>query len=167
MKKALRLCVFFVGIGLLLFAPSPQSATVCQKPNSTATAPISNSDTMTDRQQIEALYSEMYRAMVEKDTTTLQRVLADEFVLVHMTGMRQPKKEYIAAIVDGTLNYYSASHEKMDIHIDGNHATLTGRSRVTAAVFGGGKNTWRLQLTFKLVRRNGRWQFTESRASTY
>ena len=122
---------------------------------------------MNDRKQIEQLYQEMYRAMVEKDTATLDRVHADEFVLVHMTGMRQTKREYINAIADGTLNYYSSTHEQMDITIDGNRATLIGRSRVTAAVFGGGRNTWRLQLRFQLVKRNGRWVFTEARASTY
>ena len=105
--------------------------------------------------------------MVEKDSATLDRVHADEFVLVHMTGMRQSKQEYIRAIMDGTLNYYSATHEQTDITLDGDRATLTGRSRVTAAVFGGGRSTWRLQLRLELVRRDGRWQFTEARASTY
>ena len=120
-----------------------------------------------DEQLIEALYKQMYRAMVEKDTVTLNQVHADEFVLIHMTGMRQPKQEYIRAIANGTLNYYEAVHEQMDIRVSGNNATLTGRSRVSAAVFGGGRHTWRLQLTFHLVKRNGRWLFTDSKASTY
>ena len=120
-----------------------------------------------DHQQIEALYKRMYRAMVEKDTVTLDQVHADEFVLTHMTGMRQPKQEYIRAIADGTLNYYEVTHEQMDIRVSGNNATLTGRSRVTAAVFSGGLHTWRLQLTFHLVKRDGRWLFTDSKASTY
>ena len=120
-----------------------------------------------DEQLIEALYKQMYRAMVEKDTVTLDEQHADEFVLTHMTGMRQPKQEYIRAIADGTLNYYSAEHEQMDIRVSGNNATLTGRSRVSAAVFGGGRHTWRLQLTFHLVKRNGRWLFTDSKTSTY
>lgn len=122
---------------------------------------------MDDKQQIEALYKQMYRAMMEKDTVTLNQVHADEFVLIHMTGMRQPKQEYIRAIADGTLNYYEATHEQMDIRVSENNATLTGRSRVSAAVFGGGRHTWRLQLTFHLVKRNGRWLFTDSKASTY
>ena len=45
-----------------------------------------------DKSQIEALYKQMYRAMVEKDTVTLNQVHADEFVLTHMTGTRQSKK---------------------------------------------------------------------------
>ena len=122
---------------------------------------------MDDKSQIEALYKQMYQAMVEKDTVTLNQVHADEFVLTHMTGMCQPKHEYIRAIADGTLNYYEATHEQMDIRVSGNNATLTGRSRVTAAVFSGGLHTWRLQLTFHLVKRDGRWLFTDSKASTY
>jgi uncharacterized protein (TIGR02246 family) len=123
--------------------------------------------TMNDRQQIIELYNHMYQAMVEKDTATLNSIHANEFVLIHMTGMRQSKHEYINAIADGTLNYYSAEHEQMDVAIDGDRATLTGRSRVTAAVFGGGKHTWQLQLTFQLVKRDGQWSFTSSQASTY
>jgi len=84
-----------------------------------------------------------------------------------MTGMRQSKQQYLEAIADGTLNYYRATHEQMDIHIDGDRATLTGRSRVTAAVFGGGRHTWPLQLTFHLVKRDNHWLLTSSQASTY
>ena len=122
---------------------------------------------MNDKEQILQLYREMYQAMVVKDTATLNRLHADDFMLVHMTGMRQSKAAYIQAIADGTLNYYSATHEQMYIEVDGDTATLTGRSRVNAAVFGGGRHTWSLQLRFRLAKREGRWLFTESRASTY
>ena len=122
---------------------------------------------MTDKEQIEALYCEMYEAMVRKDTATSNRVHADDFVLTHMTGMHQSKRVYIQSIANGTLNYYSAEHEQMDIKVDGDRATLTGRSRVNAAVFGGGRHTWRLQLHFDLVKEDGKWRFTAARASTY
>ena len=120
-----------------------------------------------DERQIEALYREMYQAMIAKDTATLNRIHADEFVLTHMTGMRQPKQVYIQSIANGTLNYYSGEHEEMDIKASGNTASFIGRSRVNAAVFGGDRHTWQLQLTFQLVKRNGHWQFTSAKASTY
>ena len=91
----------------------------------------------------------------------------DSFVLTHMTGMRQGKKEYINAIATGTLNYYEATHEDIDISVDGDRATLVGRSKVTAAVFGGGRHTWPLKLHFTLLKENGRWLFASSTASTY
>lgn len=122
---------------------------------------------MDAKQQIEALYREMYEAMVRKDTATLNRVHADDFVLTHMTGMHQSKQVYINAIANGTLNYYSAEHEQMDIKVNGDRATLTGRSRVNAAVFGGGRHTWRLQLSFGLAKIDGCWRFTSAKATTY
>jgi len=122
---------------------------------------------MTDREQIIQLYKEMYTAMVNKDRAELERVHDDSFVLVHMTGMRQPKEVYISSIMDGTLNYYSASHEDMQVELKGDTAVMIGRSRVNAAVFGGGKHTWRLQLRFQLVKNNGEWRFALASASTY
>ena len=119
------------------------------------------------QQQIENLYRQMCQAMIDKDTATLNRLHADDFVLIHMTGMRQTKQQYINAIADGTLNYYSAEHDRIEVSVHGDRATLTGRSRVCAAVFGGGRHTWPLQLRFDLVFRNNRWQLSRSVASTY
>ena len=122
---------------------------------------------MTDEQQIIQLYKDMYTAMIGKDQAELERVHDDSFVLVHMTGMRQPKAVYIAAILDGTLNYYAAQHEDMQVEMNGNTAKLTGKSRVSAAVFGGGTHTWRLRLKFDLVKKDDCWYFTHATASTY
>lgn len=122
---------------------------------------------MTDKEQIIQLYKEMYTAMVNKDRAELERVHDDSFVLVHMTGMRQSKEVYISSIMDGTLNYYSAEHEDMQVEVKGDTAVLIGKSKVTAAVFGGGKHTWRLQLRFQLVKKNSKWRFALASASTY
>ena len=69
--------------------------------------------------------------------------------------------------MDRTLNYYSEETEGWEIAIDGDRATMTGRSRVNAAVFGGGRHTWPLELRFQLVRRDDGWKLTEARATTY
>ena len=122
---------------------------------------------MTDKENIIQLYREMYAAMVNKDRAELERVHDDSFMLVHMTGMRQSKQEYINAIMGGTLNYFSAEHEDMQVEVKGDNAVLVGKSKVTAAVFGGGKHTWRLQLRFQLVKKNSEWRFALASASTY
>ena len=122
---------------------------------------------MSDRGQVEACYCQTYRGTVEKDRGLLSEVLDDTFVLVHMTGMRQSKEAFIRAVENGTLNYYSADHQRTDAEVHGNTAELVGRSVVNAAVFGGGRSTWRLQLKLKLIRAGGTWKVTEARASTY
>ena len=109
----------------------------------------------------------MYRAMITKDIPVLSAVLDDSFVLVHMTGMRQHKAVFLKAVANGTLNYASAEHDSMDVTISGDRATLIGKSRVHAAVFGGGWHTWRLRQDLHLVRRNERWLIALAEASTY
>ena len=130
---------------------------------------------MTDREQLARLYRDMYAAMVKKDAAELDRVHDDSFVLVHMTGMRQDKKTYIRAILDGTLNYFSEKTERLDVEVDGDRAVMTGKSVVSAAVFGGGRHTWRLALRFEAKRSdagrntgwNTGWRLTKAEASTW
>ena len=122
---------------------------------------------MDDKQQIEALYKQMYRAMIAKDIETLGSLLDENAVLIHMTGTRQPKREYLRAIKDGTLNYYSVEDDEIIIEVNGDRATMTGRSRVNAAVYGGDRHTWQLQIKSTLIKKDGHWLFVEQRASTY
>ena len=122
---------------------------------------------MSDKEQIEACYRQMYRGMIERDRGLLSEILDDAFVLVHMTGMRQNKEAFIRSVENGTLNYYSADHQGMYAEIHGDTAELVGQSLVNAAVFGGGRHTWRLQLRLQLTRTDGAWKVTEAKASTY
>ena len=122
---------------------------------------------MSDLEQCRAAYIEMYRAMIAKDIPALSNVLDDSFVLVHMTGMRQAKPAFLKAVRNGTLNYASAEHESIDVTVSGDAAALSGKSRVRAAVFGGGRHTWRLKQDLTLIRKDGRWLIALSEAGTY
>ena len=116
---------------------------------------------------LKQMYADMYAYMINKDTKQLIELLDSSFVLVHMTGMRQAKQDYLNYISRGTLNYYSAKHENVIIHFCKDSAELIGQSRVNAAVFSGGRHIWNLQQTIRLAEKNGRWYMTESVASTY
>ena len=122
---------------------------------------------MDDRELLAACYHTMYRGMVQKNKVLLDRVLDDSFVLLHMTGMRQSKGQYIESIVNGTLNYYSEQTDDIDIAIVVDTARMVGQSRVSAAVFGGGRHTWRLRLAIDAVKRDEHWYFAGAKASTY
>ena len=122
---------------------------------------------MTDKEQIVRLYEDMLQYMIAKDTISLGGLLSDDSVLVHMTGHRQSKAEYLREIASGVLNYYSAQTDSIDITVDGDKARLIGRSRVNAAVYGGERHTWPLQMDSKLERIGGLWKITWTKASTY
>ena len=122
-----------------------------------------------DQEACAALYRSLCGASVRKDEAGIAAVLADDYELVHMTGMRQSKSAYIAAVMDGTLNYYGADHDSVEVDVapDGLSTRIRGRSRVSAAVFGGGRHTWRLQQDLVAEKRDDTWLLVESRASTY
>lgn len=122
---------------------------------------------MDDETKIKKCYRQMYQAMTEKDLDRLSEVLDDSFVLVHMTGMRQSKEAFLRAVGNGTLNYYSAEHESIQVRQSGDQAALVGQSRVLAAVFGGGRHSWRLQQKIALTKQNDVWRMTLAEASTY
>ena len=124
---------------------------------------------MNDGETCAQLYRDLCDASMRKDADGMVKVLADDYALMHMTGMRQSKRDYIEAVCDGTLNYYSTEHDSIDVRVasSGERAMICSRSRVNAAVFGGGRHTWRLQQDLKVEKRDGAWLLTESRASTY
>ena len=117
--------------------------------------------------KLKEIYNELYRAMIAKDTEVLKRLLDEDFVLIHMTGMRQSKTEFIKAINNGTLNYYSCEDSDIAINDFGSKANIIGKSLVNATVFGGSRSTWRLRLDLCLFKQNEYWKINKITASTF
>jgi MoxR-like ATPase len=88
--------------------------------------------------------------MIDKNADGLRGLMARDYCLLHMTGVRQSAEEFLRGLLDGTFNYYSAEHDSIDVEIHGERATMIGRSRVVAAVYGGRRSNWRLQGDFTL-----------------
>ena len=122
---------------------------------------------MTDEKKIQELYRDYWRCMIHKDEQRLHDLMDEDYYLEHMTGVRQTREEFLAGLRAGTFNYYSAEHDAIEVRVNDNLAEMIGKSRVTAAVYGGGKKSWRLQGYFTLKKEDGTWKMTSSRASTY
>ena len=125
------------------------------------------SEMMEEKETIRDLYRRYWCCMIEKDADGLRELMADDYVLTHMTGVRQSKDEFIKGLMEGTFNYYAADHDSIEVTITADGALLTGKSRVLAAVYGGRKNCWRLRGDFTLRKEGRNWRFTGSKASTY
>lgn len=123
---------------------------------------------MLDEEQIISLYRQENEAMVKKDLVTLNQILAPSMNLVHMTGMVQPKLEWIDQIQNGQMKYFDSQEEHIfDVVIDGDQASLIGQNLVRASVWGGGVTTWPLQIKMEFQKINGQWLITYQIASTY
>ena len=122
---------------------------------------------MDEREAIRALYREYWRCMIAKDLDGLRGIMSTDYRLEHMTGVTQSAETFLSGLADGTFNYFSAEHDSIDVTVGGDAARMTGKSRVLAAVYGGGRRLWRLRGDFTLRRESGVWKLTASRASTY
>ena len=122
---------------------------------------------MNEEAKITELYKDYWDYMIEKNIEGLRSLMSADYCLFHMTGVKQTADEFLEGLKNGTYNYYSAVHDEIKVVVDGDSATMIGKSRVVAAVYGGGKGRWRLQGDFTLRKENGNWKFTSSRVSTY
>ena len=122
---------------------------------------------MNDIETIKETYRQYWKCMIDKDEKGLRNLMSDDYYLRHMTGAKQSVNEFIEGLMNGTFNYYSAIHDDIQVEVSENTAAMVGKSRVVAAVYGGGKNSWRLQGDFTLRKENGSWKLTSSKASTY
>ena len=93
-------------------------------------------DTAMEEQRVIARYQAVQQAMIDRDIDTLNAIILDGTTFTHMSGKTQTKEEFFGEIEDGTLNYYKYELHDPVITIDGDTATLTGSTTLTAKVYG-------------------------------
>lgn len=114
-----------------------------------------------------SLYRQMQAAMVAADSARLKALLTDDFMLVHITGYRQPREEWLADITTGRMRYSSSEEKALRVtDVDDVRATVIGRNLVTASIWGA-QGVWLLQLRIDCVRTDGRWLMRRAVASVY
>jgi ketosteroid isomerase-like protein len=88
---------------------------------------------------------------------TLDRLMADEYILTDPLGSVRSKAESLAAIERNDVHFESSRSDNVDVRINGDTAVVTGRS-----TFRGRYKGWSMagqyQYTDVLVRRRGSWQ---------
>ena len=122
---------------------------------------------MDDAEWIRGLYREYWRCMIKKDVKGLRSMMTDDYYLLHMTGVKQSAETFLKGLLDGTFHYFAAEHDSIEVTVAGDHASVIGKSRVLAAVYGSEKHSWRLRGDFTLRKENEHWKFSSSSASTY
>lgn len=122
---------------------------------------------MEDEEIIKELYIKLCDASIKKDKNTLLDILSDDYILVHMTGMNQSKEQYIDSVLNGELKYFESKHESIEVKINGDIATIIGKTKTLASPFGMSKSWWRLRQDLEVKKINNEWKITKSKASTY
>jgi hypothetical protein len=115
---------------------------------------------------VRANYEDQRRAMVAGDADALAALLAEDFTLVHMTGYRQPKDEWLADVRSGAMAYHAM--EDVDVSVDASSGVpvLTARTRTEATIWGA-HGTWPLQLRITFTPEGSSWVAAGTVASTW
>ena len=122
---------------------------------------------MPDKELIRKLYIDLCDASINKDLDKLNEILSDDYILVHMTGMKQTKEDYIESVKSGELAYYKSRHESIEVNINGEEATIIGKTKTLASPFGSSKSWWNLRQDLKAKKIDGKWMLIYSKASSY
>ncbi len=97
----------------------------------------------------------MQQAMIDKDIETMFSLIRRQ-TFTHMSGKKQTKEEFFGEIEDGTLNYYQYEIHDPVVTVNGDTATLTADTTLTAKVYGI-SGRWTLATEAHFVRIDGEW----------
>ena len=77
-----------------------------------------------------------YRAMLDADLDTLDRLCADEVSYAHSSGVRDTKQEYFAKVRSGYYVYHRIDHPVERVEVLGDTAIVVGRMTADLSVDG-------------------------------
>lgn len=107
--------------------------------------------------EVLAAAKELARAQMAKDRAALEKLLGEEIVYSHSTGMRETKAEHIAATMRPTSKYESIDLTEPKAMIFGTTAVLIVKARFVS-VNDGKKQETPLSMMQTWVKRGGGWQ---------
>jgi hypothetical protein len=122
------------------------------------------SDASSVEQKLMQMERDYAVAIVKKDTATLDKIFADDYVNIGADGMSETKAEGMAAVKSGSLATQSIELGPMKVRVFGNSAVVTGSDTEKSSYEGkdtSGKYAW----TDVWVMRKGQWQAVASQAT--
>ena len=122
---------------------------------------LSNSAINSEEDEIRRVETEWGDAFERRDFATLDRIMADEYILTDPLGNVRGKTESLAALETNEVLFESTKSDNVGVRINGDTAVVTGRS-----TFKGRYKGWSMagqyQYTDVLVKRSGSWQAVSS-----
>lgn len=104
------------------------------------------------------------KANIEKDTQTLGRIVADDWVGIDYLGHAVTKAQAIANLKSGAASIQSIQLGEMKVRVLGDTAIVTG-SDTEKSMYKGKDSSGKYVWTDIFVNRNGRWQAAASHST--
>ena len=123
----------------------------------TLNQPLLNPATYSDEDEVRRIEYQWGVAFERKDLTTLDQLMADEYILTDPLGHVRSKAESLAVIETNEVHFESSQSDDVKVRISGDTAVVTGRSTFRGR-YKGWSMSGRYQYTDVLVKRQGVWQ---------
>jgi hypothetical protein len=139
-------------VGLLLAA----IAAVALAAPALSSGPLSDSP---EAERLRDVERTRLQALVDADMDVVERLHADEFVVIPPPGFPLARDDYVAAVAAGDLDYLVFEPvSDIGVRLYGNAAVVTYESRIDILAAGLGRFTHNAWHTYLYEKRQGAWQ---------
>ncbi len=127
--------------------------------------PLAKAQTAGDgEREIRELETQRFQAMERVDVAALNRILSDDLIYTHASGLQQTKAEVIGVLGSGDMKYESITPDKVRVRIFKETAVVTGRASIKIKA-GGEEQSFRICYLDVYVKQDGRWQMVAWQSS--
>jgi ketosteroid isomerase-like protein len=105
---------------------------------------------------VKALELQRFEAMTKNDFASLERLLADDLVYTHSTGIADTKAQYLESLRSGKTRYVNIAPDDLHVRIFGDTAVIRGRAALT--MNNPNETSFKISFLDVWVKRNSRWQ---------
>ncbi|HEX3319487.1 MAG TPA: nuclear transport factor 2 family protein [Terriglobales bacterium] len=123
-----------------------------------------NGDAIDDQKLVQELDSRYQSAVEKNDAATMDRLLADDFLLVTGTGKKYTKADLLNAARNGQTKYEQQSDSEQSVRVWGDTAVITAKLHAKGTENGKGFD-YTLWFSDTYVRKSGGWQYVFGQAA--
>ena len=116
-------------------------------------------------QQILQAERALYQAMIAKDCTALERILAPDLVYVHSTAVAESKAEYLAGVAKGAYEYEGIATRDTRVRVYSTVTLIDGICDMRVGVAGQPKDLIHLLFVLVWVRDGAAWRLGHRHAT--
>ena len=147
--------LIFLTCGALVWGTLSLSA---QGPSPEPTPTTTATPATDDETQLLTVEQEWCNAYLHSDVDYLSRLLADDFIFTNDHAETNDKAQELQQARDRTVHYTVFENHDMTVHLHGDTAVVTGRTRFKGTVAATGKPAEaEVQFTDVFARLQGRW----------
>jgi hypothetical protein len=126
---------------------------------------MSTQNAANDSQQLEEIQNQLAQAWIKHDRSTIERILAPEWMVTHTDGRMSTKEEVLRDFDTGVNRLLDGHIDDIMVRLfEEGFAIVTGRTHARGE-YGGHAYDVTLRFTDIFVRRNQGWQAVASHAS--